>query len=333
MFEKVQFDGETPVGHFATWYWNASENSEERGTTLLNLERSGEEFRAMERLFFYSMKSDSQIGSIKRVQNNEMRLIYELQRRSLQKKVTGPPRSMSWNTKTMERWAFHAPGCGARSGESAAAAAPWECIIEEGYCKTLAGSANGRVYGAGVYFAKHAALANQYAQRSAYQQSATCPKHAGEEINSPAEAEPLRVFATRIVTGIYTNGTSGMDQPPIDEKGAKGEHFHSLVDNAVDPQIFVINEPTRAYPAYLISYNSTQGRHWSWNLSQNRQQKKPVPAKSSHPTGVDSGKQPAQQQPSRPRKRQSDVDKKAPATAEMASSTQHRKRMRTTTTK
>jgi len=88
MFEKVQFDGETPVGHFATWYWNASENSEERGTTLLNLERSGEEFRAMERLFFYSMKSDSQIGSIKRVQNNEMRLIYELQRRSLQKKVT-----------------------------------------------------------------------------------------------------------------------------------------------------------------------------------------------------------------------------------------------------
>jgi len=260
----------------------------------------------------------------------------------------------------MERWAFHAPGCGVRSGESAAAAAPWQSIIEEGYCKTLAGSANGRVYGAGVYFAKHAALANQYAQRSACQQMATCPKHAGERIKPPTEAEPLRVFATRIVTGIYTNGRSEMDQPPIDPKGAKGEHFHSLVDNAVDPKIFVINEPTRAYPAYLISYNSTQGRHWSWTNPQNRQQNKPMPAKGSrpvrqlvlppqppntvmssrkpssvwhaNPTGGDSGMQPIQQQTSRPRKRRSDVDKKAPATAEMAGSTQHRKRMQTTTT-
>ena len=96
----------------------------------MDLDRSGEEFLAVSRLFRDSMSSDSNIASISRVQNNDMRLIFELQRRSLQKKVTGPPRSMSWNAKTMERWAFHAPGCGARAGKEAPVAAPWESILQ-----------------------------------------------------------------------------------------------------------------------------------------------------------------------------------------------------------
>jgi hypothetical protein len=89
---------------------------------------------------------------IQRVQNDEMRLIYDLQRRALEKKVTAPPRSREWNAQTMERWAFHAPGCRAASAQDAdsgGAAQPWECIVEEGFQATLAGTSNGKVYGAG----------------------------------------------------------------------------------------------------------------------------------------------------------------------------------------
>ena len=46
-------------------------------------------------------------------------------------------------------------------------AAPWESIVEEGFQATLAGSDNGKVYGAGIYFAKDSALAHKYAVHSA----------------------------------------------------------------------------------------------------------------------------------------------------------------------
>ena len=47
-------------------------------------------------------------------------------------------------------------------------------------------------------------------------------------------------------------GTPGMNIPPLDPNGAKGEHFHSLVDNTTNPKIFVINDNTRAYPGMLL---------------------------------------------------------------------------------
>ena len=61
--------------------------------------------------FFHSMKAvrGVKIDSVQRVENNDMRAIYDLQRRVLEKKVTAPPRSRTWNPATMERWAFHTP--------------------------------------------------------------------------------------------------------------------------------------------------------------------------------------------------------------------------------
>ena len=66
-----------------------------------------------------------------------------------------------------------------------------------------------------------------------------------------------------------------MNQPPIDAAGAKGEHFHSLVDNPHNPRIFVINDNTRAYPAHLVTYESStsvSGYHWPGAV-----QRHPVP--------------------------------------------------------
>jgi len=39
-----------------------------------------------------------------------------------------------------------------------------------------------------------------------------------------------------------------MKIPPLDPSGAKGEHFHSLVDNMLSPRIYVVNDNTRAFP-------------------------------------------------------------------------------------
>jgi hypothetical protein len=100
----------------------------------------------------------------------------------------------------MEAWAFHAPGrssAPAARGPSgalpAARAAPWESIVEEGFQATLAGSDNGRVFGAGVYFAHDALLSHRYALQSA-----------------KADPGPLRMFLSRIVTGISTGARVGL---------------------------------------------------------------------------------------------------------------------------
>jgi len=258
-FDKVQFDGHTPAGGFAVWYWSGDALSESRGTSMVDLHRGSEEFQAALAQFSdSSLMSSLTIKSIQRVQNDERRLIYDLQRRALEKKVTAPPRSMRWNPRTMERWAFHAPGCGrGRVGEDASGAAlPWECIVEEGFHASLAGSENGSVYGAGIYFAKDAALSHQYAQKTAYM-AASRQGHA----SGHASGKECRVFLTRIATGMYTAGHNGMNQPPIDAAGAKGEHFHSLVDNPHNPRIFVVNDNTRAYPAYLVTYESSTSSH------------------------------------------------------------------------
>ena len=109
-FQEVQFDGGTDAGDFATWYWAVRKDGCTGSTVVVDLDRKGEEFRAASSRFTASMPGQHvRIDNIQRVQNDDRRNMYELQRRALEKKVTLPPRSMIWNSRTMERWAFHAP--------------------------------------------------------------------------------------------------------------------------------------------------------------------------------------------------------------------------------
>ena len=62
----------------------------------------------------------------------------------------------------------------------------------------------------------------------------------------------------RILSGTMS-GTSGRAtiwgiSVALDPAGAKGEDFHSLVDNAQSPTIFVVARSNQVYPAYLITY-------------------------------------------------------------------------------
>ena len=106
----VVFDGSTNAGGFAVWYWKGSPDGESRGSRLVDLDHDCEEYNAVLAQFRKSMPPLSiKISSVQRVQNDEMRMIFDLQRRALEKKVEAPPRSRPWNPRTMERWAFHAP--------------------------------------------------------------------------------------------------------------------------------------------------------------------------------------------------------------------------------
>jgi hypothetical protein len=263
VFDRVVFSGDSYAGDYAVWYWGADAEDDARGTRLIDLDVLGEEYRAVVAQFHKSMPAGSMsIASIQRVVNHEMRMIFDLQRRAVEKKVEAPPRSRPWNPRTMERWAFHAPGCGrshpgaparqhATPGNSWGAAAnvaasPWESIVEEGFQATLAGSENGKAYGAGIYFARDAAYSDQYARRTTILQRQAASPGGGQHAlafsgGTLCEAQNLcRVFLTRIVTGIYTTGSPGMSQPPLDPAGAKGEHFHSLVNNVHRPGNLVV---------------------------------------------------------------------------------------------
>ena len=76
---------------------------------------------------------------------------------------------------------------------------PWQSIVEEGFVATLSGSDHGRVYGAGIYFARDLALAHKYAGYAAHCAQA----HAGGG-QKDADEQPLIVFLSRIVKGVYT---------------------------------------------------------------------------------------------------------------------------------
>jgi len=107
---NVVFDGATDAGRFATWYWTPSPACDARGGMLVDLDARGEEYRAVCSRFTASMPSpDISIAKIQRVQNDDLRCIYDRQRNMLEKKVTRPPRSSTWNTHTMEGFAFHGP--------------------------------------------------------------------------------------------------------------------------------------------------------------------------------------------------------------------------------
>jgi hypothetical protein len=65
---------------------------------------------------------------------------------------------------------------------------------------TLSGSDHGRVYGAGIYFARDLLLAHKYAAHAAHRLEADARAGAQKD----ADEQPLLVFLCRIVKGVYT---------------------------------------------------------------------------------------------------------------------------------
>lgn len=107
------------------------------------------------------------------------------------------------------------------------------CIEKDRFDRNYAG-AHAALYGKGVYFAVNAKYsAGRY---------------------SPADKSGLkRVYAARVLTGRYTVGKSSMVAPP--PRGSDPtDCYDSLVDNQLQPSMFVVFHDDQAYPEYLITF-------------------------------------------------------------------------------
>ena len=111
------FDGFTPATDFATWYWTPDTKSNASGTRLVDLEARGEEFLAALYQGGISMPTlPTYVIGIQRVENDDRRVMYDLQLRHVKNKVDKRQTSTPW-THTMEGWGFHAPVCSHADGE------------------------------------------------------------------------------------------------------------------------------------------------------------------------------------------------------------------------
>ena len=93
------------------------------------------------------------------------------------------------------------------------------------------------VYGDGVYFAVNAS----YLARPTY---------------SPEDSNGNRfIFLARVLTGEFTQGSSGIKTPPPkDASKSTVELYDSVVDWMSNPNIFVIFHDAQCYPEYLITF-------------------------------------------------------------------------------
>ena len=91
------------------------------------------------------------------------------------------------------------------------------------------------VYGNGVYFARDASYSTQ-------------------KTYSPPDGTGNRyMYLARVLAGEYTTGRQGMITPP--PKGSDAtDAYDTVVDNPLNPTIFVVFYDNQCYPDYLITF-------------------------------------------------------------------------------
>lgn len=89
-------------------------------------------------------------------------------------------------------------------------------------------------YGNGTYFAVKASYSVYYAK--------------------PAVDGSHQMFVARVLTGIYTQGQSGLDVPPVRDSQRLHDRFDSVVNRVDHPSMYVVFHDDQAYPDYLITF-------------------------------------------------------------------------------
>ncbi|XP_068443169.1 protein mono-ADP-ribosyltransferase PARP11-like [Clinocottus analis] len=169
---------------------------------------------------------DRSIVSISRIQNMDLWDMYCLKKKQLMR---------NQGVKTIqEKRLFH--GTNSRNVES---------ICKNNFDLRLASKGS---YGRGIYFAKHAAYANNYSV------SSTNPLQLHGLGTQSLQGQNTKViFLARVMIGKSTIGKKGLQKP--DGKSSENSH-DSCVNNITHPTIFVIFDPNQIYPEYLIQYKS-----------------------------------------------------------------------------
>lgn len=96
----------------------------------------------------------------------------------------------------------------------------------------------------GIYFARHASVADKYAGRS------TDPLQVFSGM-IPHVGPSKILFLARVMVGKSKVGRSHFTKP---DHGSAGNSHDSCIDDVNHPNIFVIFDPNQIYPEYLIQY-------------------------------------------------------------------------------
>ncbi|XP_026219067.1 protein mono-ADP-ribosyltransferase PARP11 [Anabas testudineus] len=120
-----------------------------------------------------------------------------------------------------------------------------DTICKYNFDVRLAGR-HGHIFGKGVYFARHATVADKYTMSS----MTALPLYGGA--TSSADFGPTKVmFLARVIIGRPIVGESDFLKP--DHESSENSH-DSCVDDITHPNIFIIFDSNQIYPEYLIQY-------------------------------------------------------------------------------
>ncbi|KAI2662995.1 Protein mono-ADP-ribosyltransferase PARP14 [Labeo rohita] len=105
-------------------------------------------------------------------------------------------------------------------------------IMKTNFNRNFSGQ-NATVYGHGTYFAVNAS----YSAQTMY----AVPAADGTQL----------MFVARVLTGHYAQGQADMRTPPV---RVAPDLYDSVVDDEVNPSMFVVFHDCQAYPEYLITF-------------------------------------------------------------------------------
>lgn len=234
-YPLVTYNGRTAVGGDPQW-WHAQPWSP-AAPRLEPLDPDSAEFRFVSTKFLNDFAGSvchhqgvghpGQIVKIERVQNEPLRVMYETKAEVVRNKCkrsnyAGP--ALASETFDPERWLFHSPGAGDAL----------DFIVEEGFTPLLSGTCHGEVFGMGTYFAVKAWRAAQYARLDRNRQRKT--------------------IMCKVAVGESSKGSPGVRVPPVNLNAGPGQRFDSFSDDPNNPTIFVVQDTSSSYPAYIITY-------------------------------------------------------------------------------
>lgn len=162
------------------------------------------------------------VVSIKRVQNNYLRVMAKTFVDTV-KQMEGPSRQ----DLAKPRWLWH--------GTKTCTAL--DSIVHSGFNPLVSGRSTGELYGKGTYFARSAEYSHDYA----------CKNSDGDY--------------TLILAVVLVGRTCGhrADVDPALRPKIPGDpcqrRYDTFVDDIDNPQIFVIDNKSRTYPAYVVTYS------------------------------------------------------------------------------
>uniref|UniRef100_A0A674HBV1 Poly [ADP-ribose] polymerase n=1 Tax=Taeniopygia guttata TaxID=59729 RepID=A0A674HBV1_TAEGU len=189
-------------------------NMQNEHIKVVQLKPSHSEYTTVEKMFKTTCPSFN-IEKIERIQNCILWQTYQLKKKFICKKN---------KNSNNERLLFHGT-----------AASSLRLINSCGFNRGYAGK-NAAAIGDGTYFAVDA----WYSAQNTY----SVPDVNGRK----------HMYLARVLTGQYCTGRAGLKAPPPRSQTDPTDLYDSVVDNTLNPTMFVIFNDIQAYPQYLITF-------------------------------------------------------------------------------